>query len=228
MSTISTCWYRPGAIPAAELRELAEMFAEVADDFVPPLTAREGTTQADLGKHTIEAAEPAGSHPGGNHPGGNQPAGKQSGAIQSGANLSGGYLESMLQQDIIMCRTEDQAVGFLSFRTGHSDPRYADLSPCLYVSTVAVRRHHRRRGVADALYRELFALPASMSASVVLRTWSTNAGHLELLGRLGFTTILRLEDDRGAGVDTLYLAANRTKAEAAPNLLPEAVRSSIC
>ncbi|WTW98429.1 GNAT family N-acetyltransferase [Streptomycetaceae bacterium NBC_01309] len=218
MSTISTCWYRPGAIPAAELRELAEMFAEVADDFVPPLTAREGTTQADLGKHTTEAAEP-----GGNHQGGNQPTGNH-----QGGNQPGGYLESMLRQDMILCRTEDQAVGFLSFRSGHSDPRYADLSPCLYVSTVAVRHHHRRRGVADALYRELFALPASMAASVVLRTWSTNAGHLELLGRLGFTTILRLEDDRGAGVDTLYLATDRTKADAVPNLLPGAVRSSIC
>jgi ribosomal protein S18 acetylase RimI-like enzyme len=177
MSAISTRWYRPGAIPTAELRELADMFAEVADDFVPPLTSRKGTTQSDLSERDPETAAPR------------------------------GYLKEMLQQDLILLRHEDQVAGFLSFRSDHHDPRY---SPCLYVSTVAVRHHHRRRGIARALYRELFNLPALMHPWIVLRTWSTNTGHLELLGCLGFTTIRRLKDDRAAGVDTVYLAANRT------------------
>ncbi len=191
MSTISTQWYRPGAVPTAELRELADMFAEVADDFVPPLTSRENTTQPDLCESAPAATAP------------------------------GGYLEAMLQQELILCRNEDRIAGFLSFRGDHRDPRYADLCPCLYVSTIAVRHHHRRHGIALTLYRELFDLPAPLPPSIVLRTWSTNTGHLELLGRLGFTTILRLEDDRAAGVDTVYLATDRAaKTDDTPSPRP--------
>lgn len=193
MGTISTRWYRPGAVPAAESRELAGLFAEIADDFVPPLTSREGTTQSDLREHGNEA------------PG-------------------GAYLEDMLQQDLLMCRRKDELAGFLSFRNGHSDPRYADLCPCLYVSTVAVRHHHRRHGIAAALYQELFDLPASLPGWIVLRTWSTNTGHLRLLDSLGFATILRLRDDRGPGVDTLYLASNRADRSDVEGPRPDASR----
>ena len=180
MRAISTRWYRPGAIPAAEQRELADMFTEVAGDFVPPLTSREGTTQSDLRERDPAAAAPD------------------------------GYLTQLLQQDLILCRRGDQTAGFLSFRGDHRDPRFADLCPCLYVSTIAVRHHLRRHGIARALYRELFDLPEPMPPWIVLRTWSTNTGHLQLLSRLGFTTILNLKDDRAAGVDTVYLATNRT------------------
>ncbi|MFJ8755138.1 GNAT family N-acetyltransferase [Streptomyces sp. NPDC102441] len=179
MSDISTRWYRPGTIPTDRLGELTDMFAEVADEFVPPLTSRGGTAVSDL--RDPEAAAPA-----------------------------NGYLDEMLQQDLIMSWHEDQIAGFVSFRSNHHDPRFAELCPCLYVSTIAVRPRHRRHGIARALYQELFDLPASLPPWIVLRTWSTNAGHLELLGRLGFATILHIEDDRADGVDTLYLAADRT------------------
>lgn len=186
MSAISTRWYRPGTIPTAELRELTDMFNEVAGEFVPPLTSREGTTQSELCERAPKATAP------------------------------GGYLKKMLQQDLILCRYEDHTAGFLSFRSDHQDRRYADLCPCLCVSTVAVGHRDRRRGIARALYQELFDLPAPMHPWIVLRTWSTNNSHLELLDRLGFSTILHLEDDRAAGVDTLYLAANRTVPRGGP------------
>jgi len=179
MGEIGTRWHRPGAIPVTELVELADMFAEVAGDFVPPLTSRGGTTQSDLREPDPGSAAPD------------------------------GYLKEMLEQDLVMARYEEQAAGFLSLRGDHRDPRYADLCPCLYVSTIAVRHDHRRHGIARALYRELFDLPAHMPRWIVLRTWSTNTGHLGLLDELGFTTILRLEDDRAVGVDTLYLATDR-------------------
>ncbi|WP_436776795.1 N-acetyltransferase family protein [Yinghuangia sp. YIM S09857] len=181
MSEISTRWYRPGAIPTAELRGLTDVFEEVSDDFVPPLTSRGSTTQSDLRDRAPEATAPGQD-----------------------------YLTEMLRQDVVVSRHGDRVVGFLSFRSHHQDPRYADLSPCLYVSTVAVRHSHRRHGIARALYRELFGVPASLPAWIVLRTWSTNTGHLELLDRLGFTTVLRLKDARAAGIDTVYLAADRT------------------
>ncbi|MFD9291395.1 GNAT family N-acetyltransferase [Streptomyces sp. NPDC060030] len=188
MNDISARWYRPGAIPAVQVRELTDMFTEVAGEFVPPLTLRGGTAVSDLRERGPEAAPSPGN----------------------------GYLDEMLQQELIMSRHKGEAAGFISFRSNHQDPRYAELCPCLYVSTIAVRHGHRRHGIARALYEELFALPASLPRWVVLRTWSTNTGHLELLDRLGFTSILRLRDDRADGVDTLYLANDRTaKAGAA-------------
>ncbi|MFD6422759.1 GNAT family N-acetyltransferase [Streptomyces sp. NPDC060198] len=191
MSDISTQWYRPGTIPPAEVHELTEMFTEVAGEFVPPLTLRGGTAVADLRERAPGAPDAPGP--------GND------------------YLEEMLRQDLVMSRHEGQAAGFVSFRSNHRDPRFADLCPCLYVSTIAVRNHYRRQGIARVLYQELFALPESLPPWIVLRTWSTNTGHLELLGSLGFSTVLRIEDDRAAGVDTLYLAADRTgRAKDAP------------
>ncbi|MEU8134211.1 GNAT family N-acetyltransferase [Streptodolium elevatio] len=187
MSDISTRWYRPGTIPITELSELATMFAEVADDFVPPLTSRAGTTQSELREQS------------------------------PGTPVSDRYLKEMLRQDLFMTWHKGRLAGFLSFRTDHHDSRYADLCPCLYVSTIAIRRRHRRHGIARSLYRELFDLPAHLPPWVVLRTWSTNHSHLELLRHLGFDGILRLQDDRAPGVDTVYLAAKRS---ASANPLP--------
>lgn len=39
---------------------------------------------------------------------------------------------------------------------------------------------------------------------VTTRTWSTNHSHLSLLDELGFRTITTIEDDRGDGIDTVY------------------------
>ncbi|MCX5401601.1 GNAT family N-acetyltransferase [Streptomyces sp. NBC_00102] len=184
MSDISTRWYRPGAIPRAEVHELTEMFTEVADEFVPPLTLRGGTAVTDLRERAPDA--PDAPDPGND------------------------YLEEMLRQDLVMARHEGRAAGFVSFRSNHQDPRFADLCPCLYVSTIAVRDRYRRHGIARVLYQELFALPESLPPWIVLRTWSTNTGHLGLLDSLGFATVLRIADDRAAGVDTLYLTIDRT------------------
>ena len=38
----------------------------------------------------------------------------------------------------------------------------------------------------------------------MLRTWSTNAAQMHLMGKLGYVERARLVDDRGEGVDTVY------------------------
>lgn len=48
-------------------------------------------------------------------------------------------------------------------------------------------------------------LPASVQEPyVTTRTWSMNASHLSLLDELGFELLTRIEDDRGDGIDTVY------------------------
>lgn len=118
------------------------------------------------------------------------------------------YFAQMLAQDLLICRRGDLA-GFISFVASHTDENYEDLCPCIYVSTIAVSPDHRRAGIARLLYRHLFDLPVDLPRSVVLRTWSTNASHISLLGELGFSEFDRLSDARAPGVHTLYFVARR-------------------
>ena len=39
---------------------------------------------------------------------------------------------------------------------------------------------------------------------MLLRTWSTNRAQAHLMPELGFEEVLRLPNDRGCGVDTVY------------------------
>lgn len=167
----------PGELADAETRGLAEVYEQVAGDFVPPLTFRSGTTQSGL-----RDLEHAGSDD---------------------------YFEQMLGQDLIVATQADRVVGFLSFRARYEDPRFPRVCPCIYVSTIAVRHDQRRNGIAKQLYTHLFELPGDLPDWVVLRTWSTNTGHLRLLADLGFAMIFSIPDDRAENIDTVYLAAPR-------------------
>ncbi|WP_440959436.1 GNAT family N-acetyltransferase [Oceanicaulis sp. LC35] len=81
-----------------------------------------------------------------------------------------------------------------------------DLTASAYLSTLIVSESARGRGLARQLYARLFDLARSWSEApnVATRTWSTNAAHLPLIAQLGFEERLRLKDDRGVGIDTVY------------------------
>lgn len=171
---------RPGELSSDLKDGLAKIFDQVADEFVPPLTARSGTTQAGL---------------------------KDLGQVEDG-----GYFEEMLEQDAILAFRGGRLAGFLSFRAPYFDENLERVCPCIYVSTLAVGKDHRRAGVARALYGYLFALPLTpkLPKWLVLRTWSTNENHLGLLAELGFEEKLTIPDDRGEGIHTIYLAVDRS------------------
>lgn len=81
-----------------------------------------------------------------------------------------------------------------------------DMIASAYLSTLIVAQSARGRGLARTLYERLFDLARSWSETpcVATRTWSTNSAHLPLIAKLGFEERLRLKDDRGAGIDTVY------------------------
>lgn len=146
------------------------------------------------------------------------PLSARSGTTQAGLKdlepvEGGGYLDEMLEQDFILAFRGDSLAGFLSFRTPHVDTRFPEVCPCIYVSTIAVGHDHRRAGVARALYAALFALPPTLPKWIVLRTWTTNEGHLGLLAELGFESVHTIPDDRAKGVGTVYLAADRSRSK---------------
>lgn len=122
---------------------------------------------------------------------------------------SSSYFDEMLMQHNLLLIKSNQLQGFLSFRTSHRDVRLPEIGICMYISTIAILPAARGRGFARLLYRKLLELPETLPAWVLLRTWSTNTGHLRLLYSLGFELLLTVPDDRGIGVHTLYLGHQR-------------------
>lgn len=74
--------------------------------------------------------------------------------------------------------------------------------PNVYISTLIVHPDMRRRGIANKLYARM--LKKHSTRYIFTRTWSTNMGHIRILSTLKFYEHLRLEDDRGEGIDTVY------------------------
>lgn len=145
------------------------------DEFVPPLSSRTSTVQQQLG-----------------------PAQRRAAGI-------GVYLDALLAQELLVVEDGDEVLGFLSFRPDHviAVPGRAPLGPAAYVTTIVVAAAARGRGAGRALYLGLFDEIAG--GAVATRTWSRNDAHLSLLASLGFVEAVRLPDDRGPGLDTVYL-----------------------
>lgn len=180
-------------VGASEHEAIWQLLLAADEEFEPPLSSRESTTQVVL-----------------------RPASQ----AEDGATAEGPvqYFETLRDQQFILAREKrsSEVVGFLSFRADHRLPAPVSEGRHLYVSTVIVGRDHRRRGITRAMYQRLLTEGARLGQGVATRTWSTNTGHLRLLELLGIAEVLRLPDHRGPGIDTLYLArAPRTRSEAA-------------
>jgi ribosomal protein S18 acetylase RimI-like enzyme len=156
------------------------------DEFVPPLSAREGTTQTE----GLDEAAPA--------------DGSVGEAIED-------YHSQCLRQHLVACHDDGTLRGFMSFRDGYTTPELEGYHPSNYVSTVIVAPEYRRRGLARRMYRTVLSdLPGAVTDPyVTTRTWSTNDSHLALLDELGFENVATVPDDRGDGIDTVYYAFER-------------------
>ena len=162
--------------------DLRRLLTAADTEFVPPLSARTGTLDQQLGPAKASAA-----------------------GVES-------YLAALGQQSLLAAYDHARVIAFMSYRPGHvvqvagHDP----LGPLAYVTTVVVAPSARRRGLARAMYETLLA--ELDGGPVATRTWSGNTAHLNLLADLGFDEVIRLTDDRGPGVDTVYLARPGTRA----------------
>ncbi|MCI1664790.1 MAG: GNAT family N-acetyltransferase [Atopobiaceae bacterium] len=122
----------------------------------------------------------------------------------TGLTASGGvqgYFDELRGQPFVLALDGDHVIGFLSFIPGYS--LHGEVRGD-YVTTVCTLPERRGEGIATALYGRLEEL--TRPHTLLIRTWSTNEGQVCLLGRLGFVLVERVIDDRGPGVDTLYLA----------------------
>lgn len=171
--------YCSGDALSSHQRETLWILLKQADrEFVPPLSARETSTQQHLAEST--------------------PA-PQTDHASAEPTL---YFQAMMQQHFLLAEENGCLLGFLS-----CIPAYTLMLPCkearlcTYVSTIIVDSAHRGKGIARMLYRHLFSITEN---PIVTRTWSSNHAHIGLLGTLGFELIATLPNDRGAGIDTVY------------------------
>ncbi|WP_164545084.1 GNAT family N-acetyltransferase [Antribacter gilvus] len=188
-----------GVVPFRDL--FAKVFDRVADDFIPSLRRR-----ADL--LSLSAPAPPDDE-----------------AVTSGAACP--YLVGMFEQHNLIALADGEPVGFLTFRDRCVFGEVVDLPhlrtvdhPCVYVNTVAVVEHYRRRGQATGLYQRLFELQdeRQLARTVVLRTWVGNDAHLAVLDQLGFEELGRRHDGIVGRQGSVYLARTAGGGSSGPTV----------
>ena len=123
------------------------------------------------------------------------------------------YYEAMNEQKIFGAFDGERLIAFVSFRENLVTKVISeDTLPNIYISTLVMRREARGRGITAITYDRLFNI-CYPDRSVFTRTWSTNAAHTRILCRFGFSELLRIENDRGEGIDTVYYAKPAKKKE---------------
>lgn len=180
----STCSH----LDEADAESVSRLVQDADLEFIPPLSARSSTTQMQLAN-----------------------------LLSDKRRSTEAYCAELKSQCFIFVDTADDSssphnrvAAFLSYRPntvllGRSSP----LSH--YVSTIIVSPAFRKRGLADAMYRELFTIALQHGQTVSTRTWSTNSGHIRLLEKHDFHLIKTLPHDRGEGIDTVYYERDAQK-----------------
>lgn len=164
-------------------RMVWQLLEQCDTEFVPPLSARESSYQANL----------------------NNPPSQ----LDVVSHKPYQYFEELKDQHCLLAFGEsNQLVGFMSFRSPYTCNELRDHSPSNYVTTVIVAPTERNKGITRRLYQSMEQeLPATLQLPfLTTRTWSHNDAHIHLLQDLQFETAAELLDHRGAGIHTLYFA----------------------
>ena len=121
-----------------------------------------------------------------------------------------GYVEDMCKSSHILCAMEgDSILGFVAYRLDMTNQYLtAETLPNLYVAVLLVSPEARGRGITKAFYDHLF-LEKYPDRNLYTRTWSTNQAHAKILRRFGLDIVIRIENDRGEGIDTVYFGKVR-------------------
>lgn len=124
----------------------------------------------------------------------------------SGGGKSGtkplSYFEKIKAQPTVLAEENGRISGFMSLIKDRKMNIGGRDITALYLSTLIVDRECRGRGISRQMYGYL--IENFGDKNIVTRTWSSNAAHLSLLGKLGFSLLDTVKNDRGEGTDTVY------------------------
>lgn len=112
------------------------------------------------------------------------------------------YYNSLCGQENFLAIENHHVIGIMSYVRDYVSEVTVRSKPNVYISTLIVHPDHRRVGLANKLYAKM--LKKHGNRYIFTRTWSTNGGHIRILSSLKFYEILRIENDRGPEIDTIY------------------------
>lgn len=113
------------------------------------------------------------------------------------------YFEEMKKQKIMVATEEENLLGFVSFKENYTNSEIKEENtPNIYISTLIVKKEARGKRLTQTMYENLFK--TYEKRKIFTRTWSTNNAHIRILSKFDFNELCRIENDRGAGIDTIY------------------------
>jgi ribosomal protein S18 acetylase RimI-like enzyme len=120
------------------------------------------------------------------------------------------YFEDMYREQMLGAFEGDTLLGFVTFMEDLDSPYFEGHLPNIYICTLLVKPEARGKHLTGSMYHRLFD-ELYPRHNLFTRTWSTNAAHIAILSKFGFSEIARIENDRGEGIDTVYFAKRRGK-----------------
>lgn len=125
--------------------------------------------------------------------------------FSSGTGSLDAYERDLLAHPLLLATAFGRVDGLAGYRRCRLIIAGAEVD-CLYLSTIIVSARARRTGIGGDLYAALIHLAHDANIPLVTRTWSENDAHLRLARRYRLREVERVADDRGPGIDTVYLA----------------------
>lgn len=115
------------------------------------------------------------------------------------------YFNELQKQRFMVAVEDGHLLGFVSYKENYTNAQIPEIqTPNIYISTLIVKPEARGRRLTQTMYESLF--DAYKHCGIYTRTWSTNAAHINILGKFGFEKLSALKNDRGNGIDTIYFS----------------------
>ena len=109
------------------------------------------------------------------------------------------YLDCLMRQKIITASKGNSIIGFLSYIEDFEDVEIG-LPRSNYITTIAVSRPFREKGIGKLLYGEAF----KDNRTFTTRTWTGDTAQIRNLEKFDFKPFKVIKNHRGPGIDTIY------------------------
>lgn len=140
-------------------QDVWNILCECDEDFLPPLSARENSSQKNLDE--IVSVE---------------------------KSLPYTYFSSMKKQNFILVVDNNLVIAFMTFIHQYTCEELKEIGVSNYITTICVKKAHRNKGLLKQMYAYMGEnIPSQYKLPYLsTRTWSTNTYHLITLERLVF------------------------------------------
>lgn len=168
--------YIENGLSDRQKQEVWEILCQCDKEFIPPLSARNSTSQNQLLAGTGKDSAPH------------------------------AYFAEMIKQNFILTVVDNRVVGFMTFKKAYSCPELESFGESLYVTTVCIKHNLRGKGLLTKMYGEIeHNVTRKLGCfRISTRTWSKNHAQIHVLMKLGYRQVAIIKNDRGEGIDTIY------------------------